>query len=43
MVFGAQSVMITGMREMPELSADNWDIMDVRGSCYCLFFHHLFL
>ena len=32
MDFGGQSVMIIGMSEMLQLSADKWDIMDVRGS-----------
>ena len=37
MDFGAQSVMITGTREMLELSANNWGTMDVSGSC-CRFY-----
>ena len=39
MDFGAQSVMITGMREMLLLSVDSWAIMDVRGS-YCVMVIH---
>ena len=26
---GAQYVILTGMLEMPQLCADNWDMMDV--------------
>ena len=33
---GAPCVMMNGMGEMLVLSADNWDIMDVIGSHYCI-------
>ena len=39
---GAQSVMLTGMREMLGLSADNWAIMDVSGIWYKVMDYFIF-